>query len=338
MKPEVSVIMPTYNNEDYIAIALKSIFNQTYDNFEVVLINDASTDSTKNIVASFKDTRLKIIDNLVNRGVSYSRNRGIMQAQGKWIALLDADDWYAPQRLEKLLFIAKEYQADLVADNLFLIKDQALEPWSTLLRENKQETSSIQLINAVKFVNSDRPTPIHVKRNWSLGYTKPLIRKEFLQQNNIKYNENVAVGEDFILYLECLRQQARFYLVPQAYYYYRTRTDSLSARKPTEYLFDSCQITQSFLNQELKIKIRPKLIEALGKNLIVFRQQLTYYLTIDHIRKKSVIGICQQVTNNPYILKYLAIKFINILQNKFLPLLKYKDISINIISQSSGQK
>ncbi|MGL6343088.1 MAG: glycosyltransferase family 2 protein, partial [Waterburya sp.] len=102
MKPEVSVIVPAYNSEDYLPKALESVFNQTYNNLEVILIDDASSDATVKIANSFNDKRLKIIKNQQNKGVSYSRNCGIKQAQGNWIALLDSDDWYAPDRLEKL--------------------------------------------------------------------------------------------------------------------------------------------------------------------------------------------------------------------------------------------
>ncbi len=332
MKPEISVIVPTYNSENYIAKALESVFNQTYNNLEIILIDDASSDSTVKIATSFNDKRLKIIKNQQNRGVSYSRNRGIQQAQGNWIALLDSDDWYAPERLEKLLLIAQQRRADLIADDLWLVNDvlragvansQSL-PWSTLLTENEETISSVKLINAVEFVHSDRPSPLNTKRNWSLGYTKPLIRREFLRQNNIQYDETVKVGEDFILYLECLRQQARFYLVPQAYYYYQTRTVSLSTRKPTDYLSHSCEITQVFINQELKTQTNPKLIEVLAHNLIVFKKRLAYYRLVEHIKNKRLLKIYQQIIIHPYVLRYLANKFTNVFKHKLLQLSSFK--------------
>jgi succinoglycan biosynthesis protein ExoO len=340
MKPEVSVIIPTYNSENYIAKALESVFNQTYNNLEVILIDDASSDSTVKIAVSFNDKRLKIIKNQHNRGVSYSRNYGIQQAQGNWIALLDSDDWYAPERLKKLLSIAQKYHADLVADDLWLVSDalhvgvanpvasalrnRQSQPWSTLLTENQETISSVKLINAVEFAHSDRPSPFNSKRNWSLGYTKPLIRREFLQQNNIKYDETVKVGEDFILYLECLRQQARFYLVPQAYYYYRTRAVSLSTRKPTDYLSHSCKITQVFINQELKTQTNPKLIEVLAHNLIIFKKRLAYYRLVEHIKNKRLLKIYQQIIIHPYVLRYLANKLTNVFKQKLLQLSSFK--------------
>ncbi|MGL5943471.1 MAG: glycosyltransferase family 2 protein [Waterburya sp.] len=326
MKPEVSVIVPAYNSEDYLPKALESVFNQTYNNLKVILIDDASSDSTVKIATSFSDKRLKIIKNQQNKGVSYSRNCGIQQAQGNWIALLDSDDWYAPERLEKLLSIAQQRRADLIADDLWLVSIDQSQPWSTLLTENEQAISSVELIDAVEFAHSDRPSPLNSKRNWSLGYTKPLIKQEFLQKNNIQYDETVKVGEDFILYLECLRQQARFYIVPQAYYYYQTRTVSLSTRKPTDYLSHSCKITQVFINQELKVQTNPKLIEVLAHNLIVFKKRLAYYRLVEHIKNKRLLKIYQQIIIHPYVLRYLA----NKLTKKIKSVIKEKIILNNI--------
>ena len=322
MKPEVSIIIPTHNSEAYIAQAIESVLNQTYINFEIILVDDASCDSTLEIASSFSDRRLKIISNKQNRGVSYGRNCGIKAAKGNWIALLDSDDWYAPERLEKLLFVARKENADLVADDLNLIRDRESQSWSTLLQENEQKVSSIKIVNAVEFVVSDRPNPINAKRNWSLGYTKPLIRREFLLQHNIEYDENIHVGEDYVLYLECLRQQARFALVPQAYYYYRTRDTSLSTRKPTEYLSDSCKITNIFITREIHSHKDSALLKALLENLAIYQKRLAYYRVLESIKQKNIVLTVTLIFNNPYTFADLLNKFVSILHEKLKSIIR----------------
>ncbi len=328
MKPEVSIIIPTYNSEAYIAQALESVLHQTYSNFEIILVDDASTDSTVEIANSFGDRRLKIISNKQNRGVSYGRNCGIKAAKGNWIALLDSDDWYAPQRLEKLLLIARQENADLVADDLNLIRDRESQPWSTLLQENEQKPSSVRLIDAVEFVVSDRPNPINAKRNWSFGYTKPMMRREFLIQHGIEYDETIHVGEDYVLYLECLRHQARFALVPQAYYYYRTRITSLSTRKPTEYLSDSCGITNIFINREINDCKKSKLLKALFENLVIYQKRLAYYQVLEAIKQKNIFKTIKLILDNPHTLGDLLSKFAGIL---------YKRLKSNVESKESNE-
>lgn len=322
LKAEVSVIIPSYNSEEYIAQALTSVFNQSYRNLEVILIDDASIDSSPDIALSFPDKRLKIIKNHQNKGVSYSRNRGIREAEGKWIALLDSDDWYAPERLERLIEIAELSNGDLVADDLFLMKDSEQQYWSTLLTEAPQNSvSPLSIIDAVKFVTSDRLSPIDAKRNWSLGYTKPLIRREFLLKNDIWYNESIDVGEDFILYLECLRQEAKFYLLAQPYYYYRTQVSSLSTRKPTEFLIESCRITQSFINREVNSPAESHLLQALLQNLSIFQKRLEYYRLIEKIKHKKLLQGIKHAIKAPYILPDLFKKLMMIIKRKIVTIL-----------------
>ena len=109
-KPLISVIMPNYNGFAFVAETIKSVLNQTYDNLEVIVIDDCSTDGSVNIIKEFakNDCRLSIIENDSNNGVSYVRNLGIQLAKGDYIALIDNDDIWEPDKLERQLAIALE--------------------------------------------------------------------------------------------------------------------------------------------------------------------------------------------------------------------------------------
>ena len=131
----VSIIMPAYNAEPFIERALHSALGQSLRDIEVVVIDDASTDATAERVASLaeKDRRVKLIRMAENGGNYAARNAGLAEARGDWIALLDADDWYTPDRLERLLAAVSEHSADIVADNLAFIAEGATRPWQTLM-------------------------------------------------------------------------------------------------------------------------------------------------------------------------------------------------------------
>lgn len=101
IKPFFTVIIPLYNKEDYIEDALKSIFNQTFEGFEIIIINDGCTDKSMDIVHSFKDSRLKII-NQSNKGLSIARNNGIKKAYTDYIAFIDGDDLWGNNHLQQL--------------------------------------------------------------------------------------------------------------------------------------------------------------------------------------------------------------------------------------------
>ena len=98
--PRISVIMPVYNCEVYLGAAINSILNQSFADFELIIINDGSTDSSSNIVDSYNDPRIVSLRSFENQGVSWARNKGLFSARGMYIAFLDADDIALPKRLE----------------------------------------------------------------------------------------------------------------------------------------------------------------------------------------------------------------------------------------------
>lgn len=100
----ISVIMPLYNNEKYVIEAIQSVINQTYKDWELIIINDASTDNSKFVVQNFlekeKDNRLIFIDLKENKGVSFARNLGMRKAKGEYISFLDSDDFWDKEFLK----------------------------------------------------------------------------------------------------------------------------------------------------------------------------------------------------------------------------------------------
>lgn len=100
MKPLISVIMAAYNAEQFIAASIDSVFSQTYDNWELIIIDDCSTDSTVKIVESYNSDKIVLLQNEKNRGPAFSRNRGLSSAKGDYIAILDSDDIALDDRFE----------------------------------------------------------------------------------------------------------------------------------------------------------------------------------------------------------------------------------------------
>ena len=102
--PKVSVIIPAYNSSGFIEDALESVFKQTYRNYEVIVVDDGSTDKSAEIIGSFSDKRIIYIYQ-ENHGVSVARNKGILESKGEYIAFLDSDDLWLPEKLEKQVAI-----------------------------------------------------------------------------------------------------------------------------------------------------------------------------------------------------------------------------------------
>lgn len=112
----ISIIMAAYNAEKTIEQAINSVLNQTYPDFELLVVNDCSNDRTVELVENIeaKDSRVRLISNAKNSGVSYTRKHGLEEAKGSWIAILDSDDAWAPEKLEKQINLQKRMNADLL--------------------------------------------------------------------------------------------------------------------------------------------------------------------------------------------------------------------------------
>ena len=114
MDIQFSVVIPLYNKEKYVAQTLKSVVGQTYQNFEIIVVNDCSTDNSLGVVQTIDDSRIKTIEHSKNKGLSASRNTGIKAAAHSFIAFLDADDHWDSSFLETISNLIKKYPKESV--------------------------------------------------------------------------------------------------------------------------------------------------------------------------------------------------------------------------------
>ena len=123
----VSVVMPSWNTAALIGESIRSVQAQTYPNWELIIVDDCSTDDTDAVVASFADERIRYFKNEHNLGAALTRNRALQEAQGEWIAFLDSDDLWTPDKLEKQIAFMKENDCPLSYTEYEKI-DEAGEP------------------------------------------------------------------------------------------------------------------------------------------------------------------------------------------------------------------
>ncbi|MDF2944229.1 MAG: hypothetical protein K0S01_3087 [Herbinix sp.] len=183
----VTVIMPVYNAEKYLKIAIDSILNQTYSNFELLLIDDASTDGSADIIKQYDDERIRLVRNKVNMGISGTRNKGLELCSTEYIALLDNDDIATPTRLEKeVQYLDENRDVDVVAGQYWKID------------ENGELTNKHTII---------RTNPKYIKAYLMLGNTisngTAMFRKSFINKFGIRYQNNYYGAEDYKFWVEC---------------------------------------------------------------------------------------------------------------------------------------
>ncbi|MBW4425557.1 MAG: glycosyltransferase [Nostoc desertorum CM1-VF14] len=294
MNPKVSVIIPAYNTEAYIAKAIESVLEQTLTDIEVIIVDDASSDKTVEVAKSFTDPRLKVIVNQQNLGAAGARNRALRAAQGEWIAVLDSDDWYAPERLEKLVSLANEKNADMIADDLYLIKDGETSPWSTLIQESEEHIDKIIQIDIVYFVKTDA----YGEPGLHLGISKPLFKREFLVKHGIEYDDAIRMGQDFWIDMKCLIKGARFFLEPKPYYFYRSRPGSLVHKSQLPRLNQYLNASNSFMQQDV-VKKNPALMRAMSYNITVYKKHLSYLQVVEPLKQGKWLVALTEMGKNP---------------------------------------
>lgn len=207
----ISVIMAAYNAEKTIAQAIVSVLKQTYSNLELIIINDCSDDRTPLIVKEFanRDNRVRLIENTVNNGVSKSRYIGLENARGKWIAILDSDDAWALQKLEKQISFQREKNAELLFTGSAFV-DTNGNPINWILHV-PEEISYRELLKQNLVSNSS-----------------VLVKKELLEKCWICRDE---MHEDFACWLSILKSGRKAYGIDEPLLIYRVSATSKSGNK-----------------------------------------------------------------------------------------------------------
>ncbi|GAB1440031.1 glycosyltransferase [Providencia sp.] len=218
----VSIIMPCYNAEKYISESINSVLAQTYTKFELIIIDDSSTDKSINIISEYQDDRIKLIKSNLNQGVAASRNKGIIAAKGQYISFLDSDDLWLPNKLEyQLTKLQAGY--DVVCSNYFTFNNEtdiklrvspAIIKYSSMLKSN--------------FIG-----------NLTGTYNVSNIGKVF--QKKIGH-------EDYVMWLEILKKSGKAFCIQEPLAKYRISNASLSSNK-----FKAIKWQWSIYRNELKL-------------------------------------------------------------------------------------
>ncbi len=209
--PKVTVLMSVYNGEKYLQEAIDSILGQTFKDFEFLIINDGSTDKTGEILESYNDPRIKIINNEKNIGLTKSLNKGLRSARGEYIARQDADDISAPERLEKEIEFLEMHQNYAVVGTFAKIINKNSEVLSFLERP-------IEDLKIKEFFKKDN----------CIVHGSSMIRKACLSDIGF-YNELMLRSQDYELWLR-LSKKYRLANIAKYLYMWRKHNDNIEAK------------------------------------------------------------------------------------------------------------
>ncbi|MDE6218031.1 MAG: glycosyltransferase [Muribaculaceae bacterium] len=177
--PTVSVVMPAYNAEKYLREAIDSILSQTYTDFELIIINDGSKDSTKEIILSYTDPRIVYIENEQNSGICVTLNKGLEAARGRYIARMDSDDISMPERLElQVKYMDEKPEIGASGTDIVIFGDNIED-------------------NVFEHVHNPEQCSAGLLFNPCFSHPSVIIRREILESYNIRYEDRYRGLEDF---------------------------------------------------------------------------------------------------------------------------------------------
>lgn len=225
MNPEITVLMSVYNGEKYLKEAIESIINQTFKDFEFLIINDASTDSSVDIIKGFNDKRIVLIENKENLGLTKSLNKGIKLSKGKYIARMDADDISLPHRFEKQFEFMEENPDITLCGAWVQTIGERNNIWKTPLDSNT--IKSQLLFNNV------------------IWHPTVFLRRDTLLENNLLYNEDFRFAQDYEFWVRII-EKFKVQNIPEVLLHYRIHKTSVGGknRKEQEEFVESVRLNQ----------------------------------------------------------------------------------------------
>ena len=220
MNPSVSIIVPVYNAETALRRCIESILHQTCGDFELLLVDDGSRDSSGAICDEYaaKDSRIRVFHK-ENGGVSAARNLALDEAKGTYLQFLDSDDWVTPDATRLFLRVARDQDADLVVSDFYRVVGERVSV--------KGDIEEDQVLSREEYAQHmmENPADFYYGVLWN-----KLYRRDIVEAHHLRMNEAISWCEDFLFNLEYIRWAKRFYALNVPLYYYVKTKGSLASQ------------------------------------------------------------------------------------------------------------
>ncbi len=239
--PKISVILPVFNSEKFIKKSVESVLSQTLDDFELIIVNDGSTDNTLNIINSFKDSRIKIL-NQSNQGPGAARNAAFKVVKGDYIMYLDSDDWFCPDAFKTAYGQATRFRTDMTFFQMVNFDGENYYPndWFEL----KQFDESFE--NRT-FTSSETPSSIF---DLSVGVCQKIYSHDFLKRINARFPEGIFF-EDMPFFFYVYLTAERISILKKPLYVRRKHVESIT-NVVDEKFFDTVRAGQILMDIFIK--------------------------------------------------------------------------------------
>lgn len=311
MNELISVILPVYNGEKYLKESIESILNQTYTNFEFIIIDDGSKDSSLEIIKEYEkeDERIVVVSR-ENKGLIATLNEGIEKAKGKYIARMDQDDISLPNRFEEQLkFLEKNPEIGVCGT------------WVEVFGENRNPT-------IWKMPIQDEELRPRLLFSVTFAHPSVMMRKGLINQYNLRYNEKYINAEDYKFWLD-FSKYTKFVNIPKVllqYRYLETSISRVADNAKDEHRYKTISSIFKEVLDELNIKNTEeenRLHFTIGLNERIAKADINLKFLNSYLNKLIGANKKKQVFNQKYLEQFLAKKFLIVVYYK----IKKRDFS-----------
>ncbi len=282
--PTVSIIIPTLDAEATLSAALDSVLNDQTVSVEVLVVDDGSVDGTHQVVVDRQDERIRWLTTGARRsGSGVTRNIALAAAEGEWIGLLDADDVWAPGRLERLLEAGRRGGCRVVCDDLAVVV-QGRQRTTLLQMRGLRERPEVWTIGLADLIRYD------------LGLFMPIFGREHVTEGGLRYPTYRCSTPDFALLFDLLAREGRAVVVNEPMYRYHKQSDSESAARPGFWL-DSLRMTADVLQRQAADD--PVIEGLLEKRMAASLAKYHYLMARQHLRDRRLLAGVRSLARSP---------------------------------------
>lgn len=303
----ISVIVPIYNVEKYLTRCVDSIRNQSYQNLEIILVDDGSPDRCPEMCEEFKsmDARVKVIHK-ENGGLGFARNSGLDVATGTYVTFIDSDDWISDDHIENLYRAARRTAADIIiGSHTAVAPDGTLHPHPIGLREKLYEGTAICEEIVLPLIGADVIFPDDVQLSSSSCMN--LYRMEVIVRNNIRFrSEKEAVAEDMYFNIDFFCNANRIVAIDEVGYFYFENLSSISRKYDPKRFERTIRFYEIMKQQVLTYGLQDCVSFRIERTFLMkIRVALRLIVLSDLPRKEKYIAI-QQILEHKLVKEVLA--------------------------------
>ncbi|WP_420391620.1 glycosyltransferase family 2 protein [Acuticoccus sp.] len=284
---DVTVAIAAHNAASTIRAAVDSALAQERVRVEVIVVDDASQDGTAQAARAVGHGAVSVIALPANVGPGGARNAAFLAARGRWVAVLDADDTFAPDRLARMIALAEREAADVVVDNLEVVgPDRPSHPMFA-----RGPLARPGVLTLAAFVRGNHP----FTGAFTLGYVKPVVRRELVERTGASYDTSLRIGEDYVFLADLLAAGARCVVDPTPGYRYVRHAASTSARLDAAHVAAMAAADERFVARHPAAQLAPLVRERRR----ALERAEAFVTALEAIKQRDVAGAALPLVRRP---------------------------------------